>query len=151
MLWLSLATLALLLLLAGFVATPSQRAAQEGALSISGDLHVPLRPGTSQPINLMLTNRHPFALRITHLKVRLRIDSRHARAGCSARRDFRAVQLRRRAYPIRLPAGRRHSLTGLQFRRANLPRVRMVNHLAVNQDACKGAKLRLDYSGRARR
>ena len=151
-LWLSLAGLSLLVLAgAGCAARGSHRPAPKPAFSIRGDLHVRLHPGTSQRINLVLTNRRRFALRITRLKVRLRVDRSHARAGCSARRDFRVAQLRGRAYPIRLRARRRRSLTRLGVRRRNLPRVKMINRAATNQDACKGAKLRLTYSGRARR
>ena len=153
MLWLSLAALfALLLAGAGLTVSDGHKPVKhKRAFSIRGNLHVPMRPGASQAINLVLTNRLPFALRVTRLKVRLRIDRRHSRAGCSVRRDFRAVQLKRRAYPIRLRARRRRSLLGLRVRRRNLPRVTMINRHDSNQDACKGAKLRLAYSGTARR
>ena len=151
-LWLSLAVLSLLLFAgAGFAAKGSHRPPSKQVFSIRGDLHVRLHPGTSAPVNLVLFNRRHFALRITRLKMRIRIDRRHVRAGCSARRDFRVAQLSQRGYPVRLRARRRRSLTRLRVRRRNLPRVKMINHPARNQDACKGAKLRLTYSGRARR
>ena len=150
-LWLLLTGLSLLLLAGVGCATEgNQRPRPKAAFSIRGNLHVRLHPGTSAPVNLVLLNRRNFALRITRLKVRIRIDRRHARAGCSARRDFRVAQVRRRTYPIRLRARRSRSLTRLRVRRAHLPRVRMANHRRRNQNACKGAKLRLPYSGRAR-
>jgi hypothetical protein len=151
-LWLLLAALSLSLFAgAGLVAKRSHRPPHKAAFSIRGDLNVRLHPGNSQPINLVLTNPRRFALGITRLKVRLRVDRRHARAGCSARRDFRAVQLRRRAYPIRLGARQRRSLTRLRVRKSELPRIKMINRHGRNQDACKGAKLTLTYSGAARR
>jgi len=70
-------------------------------------------------------------------------------AGCSARRDFAVRQLQRRAYPIRLPRGRTRRLSALGVR--VLPRLRMRNLAGRNQDACKGASLRLRYRGRARK
>ena len=150
----SLVLLSLTLLLGGtgfFAAKGSHAPAPKDAFSIHGNLRPRLHPGTSAPVNLVLFNRRHFALGITNLKVRIRIDRRHARAGCSARRDYRIAQLKRRAYPIRIRAGDRRRLTGLGVRRKNLPRIKMINRATRNQDACKGAKLKLVYSGAGRR
>ena len=111
-------------------------------------LRSPLRPGTSQALDLRLTNRRGFSLAITRLSVAVAVDPAHARAGCDARRDFRVIGMRSGAYPIRLRPRRTAALSGLGVR--VLPRVAMVA-LPRNQDACKGARLTLKLSGGARR
>jgi hypothetical protein len=115
---------------------------------ISGRLPGPLAPGVSQPLNLRISNRSRHSLLITKLTVSLRLDAAHRRAGCSRKRSFRVTRLKRSQYPISVPARRTGSLWALGVR--NLPRVRMLD-LATNQDACKGASLRLRFGGRARR
>ena len=115
---------------------------------IRGNLRHPLVPGASQPLNLRLTNRYRFSLKVKRLTVRVRIDRAHAAAGCRASRDFRVTPLARRDYPIRLRPRRTRTLRALRVRR--LPRVAMRN-LSTNQDVCKGARLKLRYTGRARR
>lgn len=118
------------------------------AFRISGDLLRPLTPGATQRLNLRLSNRSGHRLLITKLTISLRIDDAHRRAGCSRTRSFRVTRLKRREYPISLPARRTRTLRALGVRR--VPSVRMLD-LPRNQDACKGAALRLRYSGRARR
>jgi hypothetical protein len=114
--------------------------------TIRGDLRGSLAPGTSRPLNLRLTNRYKFALSVTRLKVRVSIDARHRRGGCSVRRDFAVVGLPTRA--LTLP---RRATRTLRTLRVRLPRVRMRNLAHRNQDACKGARLRLRYSAVARK
>ena len=116
---------------------------------ISGaSLAQPLRPGTSQPLDLRLTHPHGYSLAITKLTVTVVVDRAHARAGCDGRRDFRVIGIPQRSYPIRLRPRRRASLRALGVR--VLPRVAMVA-LPRNQDACKGARLTLKLAGTARR
>lgn len=128
-------------------------------LEIRGDLSRPLFPGGSQSFDLALTNRAGAALSITRLRVRVRVDRAHRRAGCSARRDFLVGRLPRSAFPLMLP-GRRNGRTGRPLRTTRtltalglrtLPWVGMRDLPSVNQDACKGARLRLRFSGRAHR
>jgi hypothetical protein len=141
-----------LALLAGVVYAAVESRSAHGprasSFVVTGSLRVPLRPGTSRPLNLTLINRRDFPLWITRLRVRVAVDRRHRLAGCSARRDFKVRQMRRRAFPLRLRAHRRRTLRALRVR--VLPRVRMRN-LRTNQDACKGASLHLTYSARARK
>ncbi|MDQ3677523.1 MAG: hypothetical protein M3401_12095 [Actinomycetota bacterium] len=118
------------------------------ALKIRGNLPRRLTPGTSQPLNLRISNRTRHRLRITRITVSLKVDAAHRRAGCSRTRSFRVTRLQRRQYSILVLPRRTRSLRALRVR--PLPRVRMLN-LRTNQDACKGAKLRLRYRGRARR
>ena len=113
---------------------------------IRGNLPRPLAPGVSQPLNLRLTNPYRFSLRIKKLTVAVRVDAKHAAAGCRVSRNFTLKRLATRAYPIRLGPRRTRTLRALRIRR--LPRVAMRN-LPTNQDACKGARLRLRYVGRA--
>jgi hypothetical protein len=116
---------------------------------IAGNLRGPLWPGSSQRLNLRLTNRTRYRLWITRLRIGVSVDRAHGRAGCSPRRDFAVRQLERRAYPFALERHSRRRLSSLGIRR--LPRVAMRNLAHVNQDACKGARLRLRYRGLARR
>jgi hypothetical protein len=116
---------------------------------VRGKLAAPLHPGDRQVLRLTVINRKPFSIWVTRLKVRATVDRRHVRAGCSATRDFKIMQIRRKAFPIRL--GPKTS----KRRRAKTTRtkisavVSMRNLGRVNQDACKGAKLHFIYRGRA--
>ena len=114
----------------------------------SPNVVAPMRPGTSQALDLRLTNPHRHSLSITQLTVTIAVDAAHARAGCDARRDFRFVAMPKSSYPLRVRPGRTVSLRALRVR--VLPRVAMVA-LPRNQDACKGARLTLKLGGRARR
>jgi hypothetical protein len=117
------------------------------AFKIIGTKLRPLRPGTSQALNLWLGNPHRYTLAVMRLTVGIVVDRPHARAGCDRRRDFRSIRMPRSAYPIRLPPRRTVSLRRLGVR--VLPRVAMVAR-PRNQDACKGARLTLTFGGRAR-
>lgn len=114
----------------------------------SATLIEPLRPGTSQALDLLLTNPHRYSLAVTRVTVAVAVDRAHARAGCDAGRDFRSIRMPSSSYPIRLWPRRTLSLSRLRVR--VLPRVAMVA-LPRNQDACKGARLTLTFGGRARR
>jgi hypothetical protein len=118
------------------------------SFAIKGRLGVPLRPGASQRLNLKVINRRRVTLWVTRLKVRVSVDRRHRLAGCSARRDFAVRQLRRRAFPIKLRRRSARRLSALGVHR--LPRLGMRDLAGTNQDACKGATLRLRYRGWAR-
>jgi len=133
------------------VRTPS--ATPPRPFTIKGDARVPLRPGSSQALDPALTNRYRFKLWVTRLTVRVSLDRRHHWAGCSVRRDFAVRQLASRVYPIGLPrrSTRRLSKLRAPALRASLPRVRMRNLAYRNQNACKGARLRLTYRAVARR
>ena len=108
----------------------------------------PLRPGTSQALDLWVSNPHRYSLAITRITVGLAVDYRHVRAGCNRRLDFDLVPIPRRLYPIRVRARRSVSLRRLGV--TVLPRVAMVAR-PHNQNACKGARLTLKLGGSARR
>ncbi len=129
--------------------SPPAKRSRHASFAIKGKLRVPLRPGASERLDLRLINRRHFTLWVTRLKVRVSVDRRHRVAGCSARRDFAVRQLQLRAYPIKLRrrSARRLSALGVH----HLPRLRMRDLARTNQDACKGATLRLRYRGTARK
>ena len=118
------------------------------AFAVEGHPRAPVHVGGSQPVDLLLTNPHPYALRISKLTVDVRVDAAHTRAGCVQGRDFRSVRMPPASYPIVLGPSRRARLTDLRV--AVLPRIAMVD-ATFNQDACKGAQLKLVFGGRARR
>jgi hypothetical protein len=131
---------------------------------IYGRLAGPLTPGASQPVPIRLNNRLRSTLWITSLRVGVVVDRKHAAAGCSTARDFVVTQLPLAAYPIKLPPGTFYrpgwpaqlrwpvqswSLRALGV--ATLPTVSMLDLPLVNQDGCKGARLRLVFRARAYR
>jgi hypothetical protein len=117
------------------------------AFTVRGRLRVPLRPGSSERLDLALTNRRGFTVWVRRLTVHVSVDRRHRKRGCSVRRDFAVRQLRRSAYPIKLRRRRTRRLSKLGVRM--LPRVAMRDLRRVNQNACKRATLRLRYRGTA--
>ena len=163
----SLSVAAAFLALASIVhASKRSRGRSHGAVpafAITGSLRGTLRPGVSRWVDLALDNRTRAALWITDLRVGLGIDADHRAAGCSPERDFSIEQLPASTFPIVLPARRpfrpgrpapfmwnatqRWSLGALGV--AGLPSIAMQNLPQTNQDACKGATLRLSFTGSA--
>jgi hypothetical protein len=131
---------------------------------IYGRLTRPLAPGATQPVPIRLNNRLRSTLWITSLRVGIVLDAAHARAGCSTARDFIVTQLPLGVYPIKLPPGTFyrpgwpahlrwpvHSWSLRALGITALPTVSMLDLAQVNQDSCKGAKLRLVFRARAYR
>lgn len=118
------------------------------AFEICGDLAGPLTPGTSQPIDIRISNHTRHRLRITRMTVSLKLARADRRAGCAVAEGFRVGGLRAEHYPIVVPPRSTRSLQALGV--SPLPRVRMLN-LASSQDACKDVKLRMSFRGDARR
>lgn len=131
---------------------------------IHGRLAAPLAPGGSAPVSIQLSNRLRVTLWITSLRVGVMLDRAHAARGCSPVRDFVVSQLPRGVYPIKLPPRTFYrpgwpahlwwpagawSLRALGV--AALPAVTMLDLPQVNQDGCKGARLRLVFRARAYR
>jgi hypothetical protein len=135
------------------------------AFAVIGGLRGTLRPGMSQRVDLALANHTRAALWITTLHIGLDVDADHRAAGCSPERDFSVEQLPVNAFPIVLPARRpfrpgwpapmlwnatqRWSLGALGV--TALPSIAMQDLPQTNQDACKGARLRLSFNGTARK
>jgi hypothetical protein len=108
----------------------------------------PLWPGTSDPLNLNLTNPNSGPIFVTSLKVSLKqvLAPKATRAlPCSAA-DFAVTQFSGH-YPLRV---RRHATFRLSQLRviSKEPRLTMLDR-PVNQDGCQGARLMLSYSGTA--
>jgi hypothetical protein len=120
------------------------------AFAIKNNVRRPFAPGVMRRLNLRLTNHRNHTLWITRLRVRVKVDRAHRLAGCKRARNFRVRQMGRRAYPLKLRAHKSRRLRRLGVRVKRLPRMRMRFLRYVNQDACKGARLRLVYRGRAR-
>jgi hypothetical protein len=113
---------------------------------IAGDLKTLLYPGRGASLDLVLTNPHPFDIRVTALSVSVR--PRTSNPGCSADANY-AVRQYRGGYPLVLHPGSTR-LSELDSNSAIWPQVSMHN-LPTNQDACKHARLSLDYRGLATR
>jgi hypothetical protein len=133
------------LFVAAAVADASARRPAAAGLTISGRASGRLVPGGALPIDLRLTNRRPYALRVRALTVAVRAASRR---GCAARANFATLPYRGR--PVVLPARATRTLAALRIRRALWPRIVMRDR-AVSQDACAGARLTLRYAGVAGR
>lgn len=116
------------------------------SFGISGDAERSLRPGVSGPLNLVLTNPHRFDIRVVSLVVRLRPGT--TKPGCDAAANYVATQFRG-GYPLVLRPGST-PLSALRPGSWTWPRVGM-RDLPVSQDACRGARLSLGYSGQAMR
>lgn len=132
---------------AAAAATSTHRRPTRPALGIAGRPAGRLSPGAGVPIDLRLTNRRRFALRVTRVTVSIR--ARTSRRRCDARRNFRvrALVLRR---ALRLGPGRSRTLAQLGYPRSRWPRI-VMRDTAVNQAACAGARVALRYAATARR
>jgi hypothetical protein len=93
-----------------------------------------------------LTNPHPFDIRVTALRVRVRPDTTNPH--CSGDANFAVTQYSG-GYPLVLHPGSTR-LSARVSNSASWPQVSMHN-LPTNQDACKNARLSLDYEGLATR
>lgn len=120
--------------------------ADDRPFGMSGHVAAALRPGSTQPVDLQLTNPYDFALLVTDLHVAL--DDATSRRGCSGSADY-AVRQFSGAYPIVLPPGET-ALGELVPDQRLWPRVSMLD-LPRNQDACRGARLTLRFEGAATR
>jgi hypothetical protein len=119
--------------------------ASDDALGLSGAVAGPLRPGTSQPLELTISNPFAFDVRLTKLDVAVKDGT--GRPGCDGAANYTVLPATI-SRPLVLPPGsaRLDALIGAEA----LPRVAMLN-LPVNQDACKGAQVRLELSASAER
>jgi hypothetical protein len=109
--------------------------------TISGAPSGQLHPGTVLPVNLVLTNPDHRTIKVTRLTVSV------AGTGLSAcsTSNFAVTQYTG-TYPLLVPARQSRSLQSLAVPTANYPQITLLN-LAVNQDACKGATITLNYAG----
>lgn len=109
--------------------------------TISGTLDRLLAPGVTGSLNLALTNPNNQSLNVTNLTVSITGTDK---PGCATGSNYSVVQFGG-VYPLTVPANSTRNLSQLVSPSA-FPKI-VMNNLSTNQDACKGAKLSLSYSG----
>jgi hypothetical protein len=120
------------------------------SFAIAGDLEEPVAPGLLVPIDVVLTNSHPDALRVTALAVTVTgVYAPHATATlpCSVQ-DFVVDQVNE-GFAVQVSGNESRSLSELGVPREEWPRVGMVD-ADENQDGCKNATLELGYTATGR-
>lgn len=135
--------------LVALAATRSPRPSAKAGLAfrISGDVTGLLRPGAVMRVGLAVSNPHRFPIVVKRVRGTLSIDKAHARAGCDLRKNFSYRQNLRRWKPLRLRPLATVRFTG---RRAVMaPKVKMLDLKTTDQNACKGARLKIRYTGTA--
>jgi hypothetical protein len=114
---------------------------------ITGEVQGPLRPGTWAPVALSLHNPNSRAIQMQRIRVTIAaVVAPHADAAhpCT-KADFSVRQMSRRT--LALPAGRATDLAALGVASQSGPWLTMLNR-PVNQDGCKGARLKLRFKAR---
>lgn len=144
--------LALTLLVSGILACVGASAAVAMAVDtsapveISGDAATELKPGTSSPLEIVLTNNHSMTVEVSRLEVTI-LDVDAPNAGddhpCSAK-DYEITQSRS-LMVFEVPPRSSVPLSTTALDSANWPRVSML-YLGTNQNGCHGASLTLGYS-----
>jgi len=124
--------------------TPPPPTLPPGTFTISGDITVPLLPGGSYPIDLVVTNPRNSAITIAAGGVSISIAT--GQTGCAAATNF--VITHGLLDPITIPAGSTRSLSQLGVPIDRWPVLSMIE-TNTNQDACRGAVIVLTYSGTA--
>ncbi len=121
---------------------------RSASVAISG-IFGPLWPGTSQAVDLALTNPNSQAISVSSLKVSIetvRAPGATPALPCTAA-DFSVVPFAG-AYPLRVPPHATVHLSDLGVAAARGPQLRMLDR-PVNQDGCQGATVTLSYAGTA--
>lgn len=113
--------------------------------SITGSIAQALVPGVTVPLNVAFNNPNSFALKVSNVSVS--IEERTSATGCSGTRNLALTQLKSTRYPLTIPPGP-STLQSLGVSASDMPQVSMLN-LPTNQDACKGARYNLQYTGTA--
>jgi hypothetical protein len=117
-------------------------------VTIRGDILGPIRPGSMVPLNLSFENPNDFDLALDQVTVKVmtvtapRADATHA---CTVA-DF---EIRQPApgVELKLEGKRTQDLRGMGVQSSQWPAVGMIDR-PVNQDGCKGARLRLRYEAK---
>jgi hypothetical protein len=114
-------------------------------LTISGNASQPLLPGAPpQALNLSISNPNSFAMKVTSLGVT--IAPQMLNGTCSTSANFIAVH--GLLVSVVIPAHSTRSLSDLGVTAANRPQIQM-RETHVNQDACRGATVHLNYTAAA--
>ena len=144
--------LALTMLVSGVLACVGASAAVAMAvdatapIEISGDAATAIEPGTSSPIEIVLTNNHSMTVEVSRVEVTiLDVDAPNADDDhpCSVE-DYEITQSRS-LMVFEVPPGSSVPLAMTSLDSTNWPRVSML-YLGTNQNGCHGATLTLGYS-----
>jgi hypothetical protein len=115
------------------------------AFSVSGNLTSALRPGTSAPIDLTLTNPHSYPMTVTAVAVRISavtVATTGKPSSCSTS-NF-VVREPVKVLPITLAAHSSVSLSNKNFPRSSWPQITMLK-TNVSQNECKNVSLQISY------
>jgi hypothetical protein len=124
-------------------------AAGNANFAIAGNLSIPLEPGFGGPLDLALTNPGTTEIAVSGLQIALSsISAPHASASYPCTSDDFSVAQFSGAYGFTIPASSTRTLSELGFSETQLPQVAMPNR-PINQNGCKGASLRFDFTGTA--
>ncbi len=120
-----------------------------GEFSIGGNAADLFYPGTSQALDLIITNPLKFAIKVLSVSVTVEpVPAKDGRPdpGCPGNVNMLVTEPLRATFPV--PAGSTKSLFDLGVPRGDWPVLTMPD-LPTNQDACEGATFELTYLGRA--
>jgi hypothetical protein len=139
-------------------AKKKKRANAWPAFMIRAQVAENLAPGVNAPIKLSVANNRLKPIWIMRLSVRLAVDAAHVRRGCSVSRDYHVVQMPKAVFPFKVAsfyrATKKRKATlrwrTLRTRRTGGKPILMMHNLpGVNQNACKGATLTLNFATRS--
>lgn len=142
------------------VAKKKKRTPAWPAFMIRAQVAEGLAPGRSVPIKISLANNRLKPIWIIRLSVRLAVDAKHAQAGCKVSRDYQVVQIPKAVFPYKVASyyraaeNREATLRWrtLRDRRTRGKPILMMNNLpSVNQNACKGATLTINFASKSAR
>ena len=119
--------------------------AQGQPLQITGNATDTLAPGSTTPLNLVISNPYSQAVSVTGISVSLQEGT--SKAGCSGSQNFTVKQMGA-VYPLTVPPDASRTLSQLGVADRDKPKLAMTDQ-PWNQDACKNAVVRLSYSGTA--
>jgi hypothetical protein len=136
-----------------------KRGKKQASFQIRTKVPGTLSPGKTLPVEISLANKRPVNLWIKRLSLRLSIDPAHAAAGCSVARDYRVTQIPKKFFPYKLvkakKSRKRKKKQKLKWRklparkRGGNPKLTMLALPDVNQNACKGATLKISFKSRS--
>ena len=120
--------------------------------TLSGNISQQLSPGASSVLNVKITNPFNFDIMVSQLTVTVRhatTKNGQPNPGCDGTVNL-VVTRQYAGPPLKVKESRTVSLSDLNVPQSQWPLLLMPN-LATNQDACKGATLRLSFTGSARK
>jgi hypothetical protein len=140
-----LATACLLLVILGLCAIFA--AARIPVFSVSGDLSSRLAPGAEVPLDLVISNKHSYPVRMRAMVVTIASVANgstdpHKQCAVTNFSVTQAVGVT----PIMLKPHSRVSLSSLGVAKADWPKVGMLQVSKRAQQECKNARLTLEYS-----